>query len=39
MLIKMEMMVKMKNRSYRYDIIELGQGMVTNILNTKYISL
>ena len=33
------MMVKMKNRSYRYDIIELGQDMVTNILNTKCVLL
>ena len=29
----MEMRVKMKNRSHRYDIIELHQDMITNILN------
>ena len=31
----MKMRVKMKNRSRRYDIIELHQDMDTNILNIK----
>ena len=29
----MKMRVKMKNKSHRYDIIELYQDIVTNILN------
>ena len=32
-LIIMKMRVKMKNKSHRYDIIELYQDIVTNILN------
>ena len=28
----------MKNRSHRYDIIELWQGMVINILNIKCVN-
>ena len=35
----MEMRVKMKNRSHRYDIIELHQDMITNILNIKCLSM
>ena len=37
--IVLKMRVKMKNRSHRYDIIELYQGMVMNTLNIKCFSV
>ena len=30
--------LKMKNKSHRYDITDIGQDMVTNILNIKCVS-
>ena len=33
MIITMKIRVKMKNRSHRYDIIELYQDMVANKIN------
>ena len=35
----MKMTVKMKNKSHRYVIIELYQGMVKNILNIKGVTV
>ena len=35
----MKLKVKMKKRSHRYDITELYQDMVTNILNIKYVAV
>ena len=38
----MEMKMKKKNRSHRYDInrpTDLGLDMVTNIINIKHVSL
>ena len=37
--IVLKMRVKMENRSHRYDIIKLYQGMVTNTLNIKCFSV
>ena len=37
--IALKMRVKMKNRSHRYDIIKLYQGMVTNTLNINCFSV
>ena len=30
------MRLKMKNKSHKYDIVDLGLNMDTNILNIKY---